>query len=134
MVFSLTQLPIKKKIAIKKPRINSSQDARDIVEKIERVSFNWAKLIARIYETNPLICSCGKEIKITGFVTNSLDIRRILSGIGWPIEIPDFDPPYNFSDKEICQLIPGTADGFPEEAFYFLEDRGPDPRFLEIHD
>ena len=126
--------PLRKKIVIKKSRINPSQNVRDMADKVEKVSFNWAKLIARIYETNPLICGCGKEIKITGFVTNPLDIRRILSGIGWPTQIPEFDPPYNFSDKEICQLIPGTADGFPEEAFYFQEERGPDPPFLETYD
>lgn len=122
--------PLRKKIAINKNHIPSQRiqeiHIQEIVEKVEKVSFNWARLIARIYETNPLICSCGKEIKIIGFVTNPLDIRRILNGIGWPAEIPEFDPPYNFSDREICQLIPGTPDGFPEETSYFLEDGGPE--------
>ena len=79
-----------------------------MVEKIEKVSFSWGKLIARIYETNPLICSCGKEIKITLFVTNSLDIHRILNGIGWPTEIPEFDPPYDFSEiiTRNCRWVP----------------------------
>lgn len=49
--------PLRKKIVIKKPRTNPSQDVRDMVDKVEKVSFNWSKLIARIYETNPLICS-----------------------------------------------------------------------------
>jgi hypothetical protein len=86
---------------------------------------------ARIYETNPLICSCGKEIKVIGFVTNPLDIRRILNGIGWPTEIPEFDPPYDFSEKEICQLIQGTSDGFPEEEWQIQWEIGPDPPLEE---
>lgn len=126
--------PLRKKIVIKIPRINPSQHVQEIVEKVEKISFNWAKLIARIYETNPLICSCGKEIKIIGFVTNQIDIRRILNGLGCPTEIPQFDPPYDFSEKEISQLISGTPDGFPEETFYFLEERGLDPPFLEAYD
>jgi len=83
-------------------------------EKVEKVSLNWAKLIARIYEDNPLVCDCGKEIKITAFVTHSAQIWRILRGIGWPTEIPEFDPLYDFADFEICQLVSGTEDGFPE--------------------
>jgi hypothetical protein len=35
---------------------------------------------------------------------------------------------------EICQLIPGTLDGFPKEIFYILEEQGPDPPFLETYD
>src|ERR1700722_16116853 len=28
-----------------------------------------------------------------------------------------FDPPQDFPEWEICQLIPGTVDGFPEEGY-----------------
>jgi len=57
----------------------------DEVEKTKKVSQNWAKLIAKIYEVYPLTCSsCGKKIKIVAFVTHAAEIRRILSGIGWP--------------------------------------------------
>jgi len=55
---------------------------------------------------------------------NSAQIWRILNGIGWPTEIPELDPPYDFddfSDLDICQLIPGTKDGFPED------ESGQDP-------
>jgi len=39
---------------------------------------------------------------------------RILRGAGWPVQFHEFDPPENFSERDICQLIPDTADGFPE--------------------
>jgi hypothetical protein len=44
-----------------------------------RVSLDWAALIARIYEANPLICSsCGGKIKIIGFVDHATEIHLIL--------------------------------------------------------
>ena len=98
----------------------------------KKASLNWAKLIARIYEVDPLICSdCGSEIKIVFFVVHSAQIRRILSGIPWPTETPEFDPP----NEAVCQLDHGTADGFPameNQVHYDAEaqvhdDSGPDP-------
>ncbi len=94
--------------------------------KSARVSLKWAELIAHIYEVNPLLCTnCGKEMKISGFVTNPPDIRRILLGLGWPTEAPDFDPPYDYNkdpqrlfegfEKAYCQLVPGSKDGFPSD-------------------
>ena len=87
----------------------------------------------RIYEDNPLICKCGKEIKIIAFVTHSAEIYRILSGIGWPCKTYEFDPPQENTDfdLEICQLIPGTEDGFPEDVAKEKFKRGLDPPFIE---
>ncbi|MBA2727897.1 MAG: hypothetical protein H0U49_06980 [Parachlamydiaceae bacterium] len=96
-----------------------------------RVSFDWAKLIARIYEVNPLICICGGKIKIIAFVTHNLEIQRILRGIGWPTESPDFDPLYDLMDWDFCQLIPGTQDGFPEMEVQLHWETGPDPPPIE---
>ena len=80
---------------------------------------------------NPLICECGNEIKITHFVTHPLDIHRILSKIGWPTEIPEFDPPYDFSELHVCQLIPGTKDGFFDDRALIQGEVGPDPPFID---
>ena len=104
---------------------------QEVVDKVEKVSFNWAKLIARIYETNPLLCTCGKEIKIISFVTHAAEIRRILCGIGWPTEPLEFDPPYDIVQWDICQLIPGTEDGFPEIEKQIDYEFGPDPPVIE---
>jgi hypothetical protein len=103
-------------------------EVKETAEKVENVSFNWAKLISRIYEVNPLICSnCGKEIKIIAFITHSSQIWRILRGIGWPADIPEFDSEYDLHTYEVCQLIPGTADGFPEIECQVHPEIGPDP-------
>jgi hypothetical protein len=100
---------------------------QEAAKKVEKASLNWAKLIARIYETNPLICSCGREIKIAAFITHSAEIHRILSGIGWPTEIPDFDPAYDITHWDICQLVPGTGDGFQDIYQNIQCEAGPDP-------
>ena len=103
-------------------------EVKEIADKVEKVTFNWAKLIARIYEVNPLICSnCGKEIKIIAFVTHSSQIWRILRGIGWPTEVPEFDPEYEIVSWHICQHVPETEDGFPEIESQLHPEAGPDP-------
>jgi len=110
--------PLRKKVAAnaqKRPESSVPPTVQEAVSKVQKVSFNWAQLIARIYEVNPLVCTCGQEIKITAFVLHSAEIRRILGGIGWPIEIPDFDPPYDFPVWDSCQLMPGTKNGFFED-------------------
>jgi hypothetical protein len=112
-------------------RLETEAKAREeTVEKTKKVSQTWAKLIARIYEVDPLTCtSCGKKIKIVAFVTHTAQIRRILSGIGWPTEVPEFDP-YRDPEPsiyEVCDLVPGTKDGFPEIEEQVHYDTGPDP-------
>jgi hypothetical protein len=52
-----------------------------------------------------------KKIKIISFVTHTAEIQRILSGIGSPFVVLEFDLPYEFWN--ICQLVSGI-DGFPE--------------------
>jgi hypothetical protein len=49
---------------------------QDVQEAVDKVSRSWAKLIARIYEVDPLTCTgCGKKIKITSFITNAAQIH-----------------------------------------------------------
>ena len=93
-------------------------------EKVYKVFLEWAALIARIYEVNPLICStCGGRIKIIGFVTHPAEILRVLRRIGWPLQHHEFDPAENFPEWTLNQLLPDTADGFPEIENQELEYR-----------
>ena len=176
--------PLRKKVTAnaQKQAFQTISDMQDAAEKIEKVSSNWAKLIARIYEVNPLTCTgCGKNIRIISFVTHREAIWRVLRGIGLrdcatiictirlcqspgierskvtqyynmgsllivqsrelshcPIVqiivaqslkavVPEFDPAYDITDRDICQLVPGTKDGFPEMDEQFHCDIGPDP-------
>ena len=119
-----------------KTRIQKFQVAQETVEKVEKASFNWSKLIARIYEVNPLVCSaCGKEIKIISFVTHSAQIWCILKGLGWPTDLPEFDPEHEIITWSICQLVPGSGDGFPDMVSQEYYETVPDPPlqgFIEL--
>jgi hypothetical protein len=97
-----------------------------VKETAQKTSFTWAKLLARIYEVNPLLCLCGKEMKIIRFVTHPAEIWRILKKIGWPTTAPDFDEPQDLVEWKICQLVTGTEDGFPE-VYDSPHPSGPDP-------
>jgi len=130
--------PFRPKIAANaQKRSNSSipPDVKKSGEKVKKVSVSWAKLIARIYETNPLVCLCGTEIKITTFVLNTAEIRRVLSRIGWPTEIPQFDPPFDLPNWDICQLLPWTKDGFPpiQDENPIMGETNPKPPHWDDH-
>ena len=61
------------------------------------------------------------------FVTHVAEIRRILSGIGWPIIAPEFDSPHDLVAYDICQLVSRTKDGFHEAEEPYYSTAGPDP-------
>jgi len=49
----------------------------------------WAALIARIYEVFPLLCPiCGGQMRLIAFITESVQIRKILDHIGVDSEPP----------------------------------------------
>jgi hypothetical protein len=53
----------------------------------------WVVLLARIYEVFPLICPmCGAEMRIIAFITEAVDVRKILSHIGEPAIPPRISP------------------------------------------
>jgi len=113
------------KSAIQVPSNLTNPDLQKIVNKTSKISLNWAKLIARIYEVNPLQCSCGKEMRIVKFVTHSTEIWQILSGMGWPSVAPEFDEPQDLVEWNISQLTVETEDGFP--VYEENREHGPDP-------
>jgi hypothetical protein len=41
----------------------------------------WANLIRRVYEVDPLVCRCGSEMRVIGFITEQSAIKRILDHI-----------------------------------------------------
>jgi len=100
---------------------------------------NWARLLAKVYEVFPLECECGEGMKIIAFITSPHLAKQILTrfklstdpfGAGnyeeseWDRECQlasdtvdgfytDYDP---VPEYEVCDLVPGTSDGFPEES------------------
>jgi hypothetical protein len=53
----------------------------------------WAVLIARIYEVFPLLCpKCGGQMRLIAFITEGVQIRKILDHIGVDSEPPHISP------------------------------------------
>jgi hypothetical protein len=53
------------------------------------VTHSWAKLIARVHETDPLQCGhCAGRMKTIAFVGQASEIRQILAQVGLPPESP----------------------------------------------
>jgi len=58
----------------------------------KRCSPSWARLIARVYQVDPLLCTrCGMRMSIVAFVTDSFAIRRILDHLG--LSTPEAEKP-----------------------------------------
>jgi hypothetical protein len=68
----------------------------------------WAVLLARIYETFPLMCPhCGAEMWIIAFITETAAVRGILEHIGEPADPPRIasarGPPQWYEDAGVVQ-------------------------------
>jgi len=46
-----------------------------------RLRRSWAKMIAKIYEVDPLTCACGAEMRIIAFITEYKVVKKILDHV-----------------------------------------------------
>lgn len=71
---------------------------------------SWARLIQKIYEVDPLLCSrCGKKMKIIAFIEDYKVVKKILDYLGI----------YEFGKKRAPPRIDTTPDEFDE---YIIDD------------
>ena len=48
-----------------------------------RCSPSWVRLISKVYHADPLVCRhCGGKLKVTGYLTDEISIKRILDALG----------------------------------------------------
>ena len=61
--------------------------------KKRRCSPSWARLIAKVFQTDPLVCRrCGGPLKVVAYIAETVAIRRILDHLGLsPLEKPPPD-------------------------------------------
>ena len=53
------------------------------VPRKRRCSPNWARLISKVYQADPLVCgSCGGRLAIVAYITDEWAIRHILEHLG----------------------------------------------------
>jgi len=73
----------------------------------------WAALLARIYETFPLICpSCGTALTFIAFLTHPGPITQILAHIGEPTSPPLLHPARGPPQTELPSLRSGEPAGY----------------------
>ncbi len=61
--------------------------------KRSKAHYLWAVLIARIYEVFPLLCPlCGGQMRLIAFITEGVQIRKILDHIGVDSQPPQISP------------------------------------------
>ena len=56
---------------------------------------SWARLIARVYQVDPLVCvRCGQRMRLIAFVTDQMAIGKILEHLGLSTpEVAKLPPP-----------------------------------------
>jgi hypothetical protein len=60
--------------------------------KKRRCSPGWARLIAKVFQADPLVCKrCGGPLNIVAYITDTVAIRRILDYLG--LSPPEEPPP-----------------------------------------
>lgn len=70
---------------------------------------NWARLIQKIYEVDPLICpKCEGSMKIVAFIEELYLIEKILRHLGLR-DIRNHDPP----ESDISDFIPDLVYLYP---------------------
>jgi hypothetical protein len=77
-----------------------------------RASPSWGRLIAKVYQVDPLACArCGKRMSVVAFVTDSGAIGRILDNLGLSNPQADKPPP-----REMLRVAEhGDGWGVPQE-------------------
>ena len=83
---------------------------------------NWARLIQKIYEVDPLLCSkCGGEMKIIAFIEEQAVIEKILKHLG--LWLLSSRPPPRRPASRGCEDFPEYTpppDGFIPDPDYTL--------------
>jgi hypothetical protein len=75
-------------------RRDTAQMPEASTEPRRRCSPTWARLIAKIYQTDPLVCTrCGRKMQMIAFLTDQLSIRNILDHLGLSTPPQDKPPP-----------------------------------------
>ncbi len=80
-------------------------------------SKTWARLIAKVYEVDPLKCEgCGAQMKLIAFIKDAISITKILTHLGEAVEAPKMQrarPP-----PEIYQ-VENEIEGYLEPEYHY---------------
>ena len=97
--------------AMPSPRSSSASSSRPAEPARRRCSPSWARLIAKVYQVDPLVCTrCGQKLQPIAFLTDQLSIRRILDHLGLGTSAQDKPPP---AREILCVAEQGEGWGVP---------------------
>ena len=65
-----------------------------------RLRRQWARMLRRIFEVDPLLCDCGSRMRILSFITSPAVITKILTHLGSKPRNRGRDPPGSGSSSE----------------------------------
>jgi hypothetical protein len=61
------------------PRVPLQQEPQQLSVSAKQTRSAWARLIAKVYEVNPLRCTrCGSPMRILAVITDAAEVRKIL--------------------------------------------------------
>ena len=66
-----------------------------------RLRRSWARMIAKIYEVDPLLCDCGASMKVISFITEYRVVKKILDHIQTKPECKGRAPPAELKGPKI---------------------------------
>ena len=66
-----------------------------------RLRRQWARLIRRIYEADPLLCECGHPMRVISFLTDPPVVDKILQHLEGKIEASERAPPDQESEYQL---------------------------------
>jgi len=82
--------------------------------KSKRASPSWGRMIAKVYQVDPLVCTrCGKRMSIIAFVTDQAAIGRILDHLG--LSTPEAEKPPPPAPEVLRVAEHGDGWGVPAE-------------------
>jgi hypothetical protein len=89
-------------------------EAREEHKPRRRASPSWGRLIAKVYQVDPMVCTrCGKRMSVVAFVTDSGAIGRILDHLGLGNPEAEKPPPPRCEVLRVAEH--GDAWGVPQE-------------------
>jgi len=67
---------------------------------------NWAQLIQKIYNVDPLLCpKCGSQMRIISFIEDDVTIKKILRHLGLWMPL-NHDPPSSENNRIALHIQP----------------------------
>ena len=79
----------------------SADDHSTSAAQRRRLRRQWAQMIRRIFEVDPLICDCGATMRIISFITDPPAVKKILDHLDSKGRSRGRDPPSAKSSRQV---------------------------------